>query len=30
MTDIVIAAALVYLLGRRIFNLQVKYVSLPS
>lgn len=30
MTDIIIAAALLYLLGRRIFNPQVKYISLPS
>lgn len=30
MTDIVIGAALLYLLGRRIFNPQVKYISLPS
>ncbi|WP_141266960.1 sulfate reduction electron transfer complex DsrMKJOP subunit DsrM [Thermodesulfovibrio sp. Kuro-1] len=30
MTDIIIGAALLYLLGRRIFNPQVKYISLPS
>jgi len=30
MTDIIIALALLYLLGRRIFNTQVKYISLPS
>lgn len=30
MTNIVIAAALLYLLGRRILNPQLKYISLPS
>jgi len=30
MTDIFIACAILYLLGRRIFNVQVRYVSLPS